>query len=132
MKITNGIIIQATGAAHFLLGISPFAFGKQVSAFASSGFFKISEGLLEFPLLNGQMNYENFAAFWFIYFGLLLIPLGIAVSYLEKAKGQLPKRFVWAYLTVILIGIYMIPLSGMTFIMLPHGAYLLYTQLRSK
>ncbi len=114
------------GIIHPLLGISPFAFGKQFAEFADKFFFKISEGLLEFPLLNGQMNYENFAAFWFFYFGLLLIPIGIMVGYVEKTSGQIPKNFIWSYLIVVLIGVYMIPLSGMTFLMLPHALYMLY------
>lgn len=126
MKITNGNILVFFGIIHPLLGISPFAFGKQFAEFADKFFFKISEGLLEFPLLNGQMNYENFAAFWFFYFGLLLIPIGIMVGYVEKTSGQIPKNFIWSYLIVVLIGVYMIPLSGMTFLMLPHALYMLY------
>ncbi|MEM6813011.1 MAG: DUF6463 family protein [Bacteroidota bacterium] len=124
MKITNGKILIFFGIIHPLLGVSPFAFGKQFAGFADKFFFKISDGLLEFPLLDGQMNYENFAAFWFFYFGLLLIPLGILVGYVEKTSGRIPKNFVWAYLIVVLIGIFMIPFSGMTFLMLPHAIYM--------
>ena len=81
MKITNGKILIFFGIIHPLLAISPFAFGKQFYNFSNKFFFKISEGLLEFPILNGKMNYENFAAFWFFYFGLLLIPLGVLLDY---------------------------------------------------
>lgn len=125
-KITNGKILIFFGIIHPLLGISPFAFGKQFSGFADKYFFKISEGLYEFPLLNGQMAYENFAAFWFFYFGLLLIPLGILVNYIDKTSGRIPKNFIWAYLIVVLVGVYMIPFSGMTFLMLPHAIYMLF------
>ena len=124
-KIINGKILVFFGVIHALLGISPFAFGKQFSEFTNKFFFKISEGLFEFPLLNGQMNYENFAAFWFFYFGLLLIPLGILVDYVEKTSGRIPKKFIWVYLIVVLVGVYMIPFSGMTFLMLPHAMYML-------
>jgi hypothetical protein len=125
MKITNGKILMFFGIIHPLLGISPFAFGKQFYDFANKFFFKISDGLLEFPLLNGQMNYENFAAFWFFYFGLLLIPLGILLNYIEKENKEIPKQFIWSYLIVVLIGVYMIPFSGMTIFMLPHSLYML-------
>ena len=125
MKITNGKILFFFGIIHPLLGISPFAFGKQFSGFAGKFFFKISEGLFEFPLLNGQMNYENFAAFWFFYYGLLLIPLGILVGYVEKTNGQIPKNFISTYLIIVLLGVFMIPFSGMTFLMLPHAIYML-------
>lgn len=126
MKISNGKVLIIFGIIHPLLGVSPFAFGKQFSGFARKFFFKISKGLLEFPLLNGQMNYENFAAFWFFYFGLLLIPVGILVNYVEKENGLIPRSFLWAYLIVVLVGVYMIPFSGMTILMLPHALYMLY------
>lgn len=72
------------------------------------------------------MNYEYFAAFWFFYFGLLLVPLGIVVHYLEATTGQLPKAFVWTYLMVVIVGVYMIPFSGMAFFMFPHAVYMLF------
>lgn len=132
MKITNGKILVFFGIIHPLLGISPFAFGKQFAGFADKLFFKISEGLFEFPLLNGQMNYENFAAFWFFYFGLLLIPIGILVGYVEKTNGQIPKNFIWSYLIIVLVGVFMIPFSGMTFLMLPHAIYMLFQKSKQK
>ena len=131
-KITNGNILIFFGIIHPLLGISPFAFGKQFAGFANKFFFKISEGLFEFPLLNGQMNYENFAAFWFFYYGLLLIPLGIIVGHVEKTSGQIPKNFIWTYLIIVLLGVFMIPFSGMTFLMLPHAIYMLVQRNKQK
>ncbi len=71
------------------------------------------------------MNHENFAAFWFFYYGLLLIPLGMVVGYVEKTRGQIPKNFIYTYLIVVLLGAFMIPFSGMTFLMLPHAIYML-------
>jgi len=131
-KMINGKILIFFGIIHSLLGISPFAFGKQFAEFADIFFFKISKGLSEFPLLNGQMNYGNFAAFWFFYFGLLLIPLGVLLHHLEKTTGQIPKKFVLAYLIIILIGVYMVPFSGMTFIMLPHAIYMVIQSNKQK
>ena len=125
MKTTNGKVLIFFGIIHSLLGISPFGFGKQFAEFARDFFFKISEGIFEFPLLNGQMNYENFASFWFFYYGLLLIPLGILVNYIEKTIGPIPKNFIWAHLIILVVGAYMIPFSGMTFLMLPHAIYML-------
>lgn len=124
-KITNGKILVFLGTIHTLLGISPFAFGEQFKGFASKYFFRISRGLSEFPLLNGQMNYENFASFWFFYYGLLLITLGITVDYIEKELRLIPINFIRVYLIVVLVGVYMIPFSGMTFLMLPHAVYML-------
>jgi len=126
MKLSHGKIILIIGCMHAIMGISPAAFGDQYSVFANQFFFKVSEGLFEFPLLNGQMNYENFAAFWFVYFGVLLIPLGILADYIEKVQGGLPKSFIWSYIAVIAVGVFMIPFSGMTLIMLPHALYMAF------
>jgi len=124
MKITNGNLLVFTGIMHSLFGVLPFAFGKQFSGFMNTFFFKISNGLSEFPLFNGKMNYENFSAFWFFYFGLLLIPMGVLVQFLEKNNIQVPKKFAISYLVVVLVGVYMIPFSGMTIFMLPHAIYM--------
>ncbi len=124
MKLINGKILIYTGIAHFLLGVSPFAFGKQFLEFSNTYFFKISEGLFEFPLLNGIMNYEYFASFWFVYFGILIIPIGILLDFVEKKNKLVPKKFILAYLIIVLIGVYMIPFSGMTFLMMPHAMYM--------
>lgn len=132
MKLINGKILIYTGIAHFLLGISPFAFGKQFLAFSETYFFKISEGLFEFPLLNGIMNYENFASFWFVYFGVLIILIGVLVDYIEKTNRVVPKTFIITYLVVVLIGVYMIPFSGMTFLMLPHAIYMFIQRNKQK
>ncbi|AXT60920.1 hypothetical protein D1816_11360 [Aquimarina sp. AD10] len=131
MKLFNGKILIYIGISHCLLGISPFAFGKQFLTFSKTYFFKISDGLFEFPLLNGIMNYENFASFWFVYFGILIIVIGILINYIEKTNKIVPKKFITTYLIAVLIGVYMIPFSGMTFLMLPHAIYMLY-QSRNK
>jgi hypothetical protein len=125
MKLTNGKFLIYTGIAHILLGISPFAFGEQFLNFSKKYFFKISDGLSEFPLLNGEMNYENFSAFWFVYFGVLFIPLGFLLDYIETEDKIIPKKFLWSYLIFNLIGSYMIPFSGMLLLTLPHSIYML-------
>lgn len=131
MKITNGKVLIFFGIIHPLLGISQFAFGKQFVSFSNKYFFRISNGLSEFPLLNGQMNYENFAAFWFFYFGILLIPIGILLNYVECEFKVIPNSFIIGYLIVVLIGVYMIPFSGMTIFMLPH-ALIMFVQNRKR
>ncbi len=132
MKLNNGKVLLFFGTIHALLAVSPFAFGTQFNRFTEKFFFKISEGLFEFPLLQGQMHYENFAAFWFFYYGLLLIPLGILVLHIESTNAAIPKSFIWSYLIVVLIGVYMIPFSGMTFLMLPHAIFMLFQYKKEK
>lgn len=129
MQQKHGLIFILIGTAHTLLGLSPWGFGKQFSEFSSTLFFRINSGILEFPLFNWQMDYESFAAFWFFYFGLLLFPIGLLVRFMEKQELVLPRSFVLGYLLVIVLGAYMIPLSGMTFFMLPHALFMAW-QLR--
>ena len=125
MKITNGKIIMAIGVIHTLYGISPFAFGKQIAGFAGRLFLRISGGAFESPLLGGTPDFETFAAFWYFYFGLLLFPLGLLLDHVETGGGYVPKKFIMLYAAVVLVGVYMVPFSGMTIFMLPHVVYML-------
>ncbi len=124
-KITNGLILVIIGIIHTRLVISNDAFGFKFREFAQSGFFRISNGLNELPAAPGKTNFESFAAFWFFYFGILIIPLGLLVHAIEKKNKMLPHSFTISYLIVVLVGAYMIPASGMTYIMLPHAVYML-------
>jgi hypothetical protein len=124
-QITNGILLILIGILHTRLVLSSDGCGKQFSGFAGSCFYKISGGLAELPASAGKTNFEALAAFWFFYFGLLLVPLGLLVHSIEKDKRLLPHYFTTTYLVFVLIGCYMIPNSGMTFIMLPQAVYML-------
>lgn len=132
MKITNGKIIILTGIIHSVTSLTPLAYGKLFMSYTGNLFFKISDGALEFPILGGQINYETQSAIWFFYFGLLLISLGVLVDSIEKRQIKIPAQFIWAYLIVVLAGAYMIPLSGMTFFMLPHAIYMLIKSKKEK
>jgi len=102
-KTTDGNILVFFGIIHSLLGLSPYDFGKQFAGFGDKFFFKVSEGIFEFPLLNG-------------------IPVGILVNHVERTNGFVPMNFKWTHLIVVLVGAYMIPFSGMTFLyMLKSG-----------
>lgn len=116
-KITNGKIIIIIGIIHTVL--TPIAYLKQFENFTSQFFFKINNGFME-----SQMDYETFAAFWCLFFGLILFPLGILLNSIENKDLPIPKNFILSYLIVILLGVYMIPWGGMTIFMLPHVIYM--------
>ena len=124
-RITNGIILIIIGILHTKLVVSPAGCGKQFLRFSESFFFKISSGMDELPAESGRTDFEAVAAFWFFYWGILIIPIGLLVHSIEKEKRVLPHYFTISYLIVIIIGSYMIPNSGMTFFMLPHALYML-------
>lgn len=122
-KISNGIIIIITGLMHTKYALT--AFKQQFAGFSRTYFFKISKGTEELPATEGITNFETFATFWFFYFGIFLIPLGLLVHSVERKKGLLPYSFTISYLIVALIGSYMVPDSGMTFFILPHALFML-------
>ena len=124
-KITNGVLLIIIALLHTSLAISPEGGGKQFLNAAKSHFFSISRGADELPIETGKTDLEMLTFFWFFYFGLLLIPLGLLIHSIEKKKGILPYSFTVSYLVFVLIGCYMIPNSGMTIIMLPHAIYML-------
>jgi len=124
-RITNGILLIVIGIIHTRFALSAEAFGKQFHEFSKSDFFRICGGLDELPMVVGHTNVEAFAAFWFFYFGILIIPLGLLVHSIEKNSRILPHAFTISYLIVVVIGCYMIPNSGVTFLMLPHAIYML-------
>lgn len=120
----HGSILIMIALLHMRLAFSPDGFRYKFSEFAKSGFFRISKGLDELPPVAGKTDFETFAAFWFFYFGLLLIPMGILVFDMERKHKYLPHSFTISYLFVVVLGAYMIPNSGMTFIMMPHALFM--------
>jgi hypothetical protein len=124
-KITNGMIIIFIGLLHTQCAVTSSGFGKQFLEFSKSYFFMISPGASEFPAEANKTDFETHAAFWFFYFGLLLIPLGILAHSIEKGGKTLPHAFTISYLILVMIGCYMVPNSGMSFFMLPHAIYML-------
>ncbi|MGD9161375.1 MAG: DUF6463 family protein [Desulfobacteraceae bacterium] len=113
MKITNGKIIILIGVIHTTF--TPFVYTEQFEKFTHQLFFKINNGFMD-----TSVDYKTFAAFWCLYFGLILFPLGILLDSVEKKNIPIPKPFILSYLVIILIGVYMVPFGGMTLFMLPH------------
>ena len=124
-RITNGLILIIIGIVHTRLVVSNDGFGLKFREFAHTGFFQISKGLNELPYTPGITKTDTFAAFWFFYFGILIIPFGLLVHTIERRHRVLPHSFTLSYLIVVIVGAYMIPASGMTYIMLPHAIYML-------
>jgi hypothetical protein len=124
-KITNGIILIVIGLMHTQFALSAEGFGKQFREFSQSNFFYLFRDLEKLRVESGRELFESFAAFWFFYFGILIIPLGLLVHSIEKRYKILPHSFTISYLVVVLIGCYMVPESGMTYFMLPQAIYML-------
>ncbi len=126
-KITNGIVLIIIGLLHTHFTFSEGGFGKQFAVFSEKYFFTISKGMADLPAAAGKTDFETFSAFWFFYFGILIIPLGLLVNSFERRLKALPSSFTVSYLIVVLIGVYMIPNSGITIFMLPQAIYMLFS-----
>ena len=124
-KITNGILLIIIGIMHTHFTFSSGGFQKQMLDFSKTSFYKISNGMDELPASLDTTNFESFAAFWFFYFGIFVIPLGLLVHSIENKKQVLPHYFTISYLIIILLGCYMVPNSGITVFMLPHALYMI-------
>lgn len=131
MKVDNknrrihGKLLIITGVLHLLVTLLPGVFGKQIMNFASQGFFNINKGLLGFPLLGGIINYESFSAFWFFYMAPILFIVGHLIDNIERINGGVPRKIAYHFLILSLIGAYMVPISGMTFLLVPQAGYML-------
>jgi len=124
-KITNGILIVIIGMMHTQFALSADGFGKQFREFSKSHFFYLFSDMEKLRAGAGRELFEAFSAFWFFYFGILLILVGLLVHSVEKRYKILPHSFTISYLIFVTIGCYMMPESGMTYFMLPHAIYML-------
>lgn len=121
-KMTNGIVVILIALLHTQCALSPDMFGKKFLEFSKTYFFKIIDVPDDFKQ---GIDFVDFSAFWFFYFGILLIPIGLIIHHIEREKRVLPLSFTISYLTVVLVGSYMIPESGMTYFALPHALFML-------
>jgi len=124
-KITNGILLIIIGIMHTQFVFSSGGFQRQILLFSKSYFYNVNNGMKELPASLGHTNFESFAAFWFLYFGIFLIPIGLLVHSIENRKQFLPHSFTVSYIVIVLLGCYMVPNSGITIFMLPQALYML-------
>jgi len=115
---------MATGVAHVILAVMPGVFGDQFFYFARSYFFNVSSATEGFPFLGGALNYAEFAAFWFFYAGPIMFLYGQAIDRIEESQGYVPLSIANTFMAVSVVGAYMVPLSGMTFALIPQGIYM--------
>ena len=127
--LRHGNVIILFGLMHTQLALSKEGFGRKFNEFAQSGFFQISKGIDELPAVSGTTDFETLAAFWFFYFGILLIPVGLLLNNIARNHQKVPYGFLISYLLFLLVGTYMIPKSGMTYFMLPHALFMLVQNL---
>ena len=123
-KFNNGVVIIIIGLLHTHFAFSESGLGIYSRKFFETHFYNIVEGIPNLHSMS-KSDFELFGAFWFFYFGILLIILGLILFAYERNIGPIPIYFTISYLIFVLVGCYMIPASGMTYFMLPHAIFMI-------
>jgi len=106
MKRWVGRSIVAIGLLHTVFGLVGF---RNILAML------LREGI--FNTVNGQPDREM--AFWFIFFGFLLIVFGALIDWCESKGIKLPLFLGWGLLTITIIGVMLMPVSGFWLVIVP-------------
>jgi hypothetical protein len=106
MKRWVGRSIVAIGLLHTVFGLVGF---RNILAML------LREGI--FNTVNGQPDREM--AFWFIFFGFLLIVFGALIDWCESKGIKLPLFLGWGLLTITIIGVMLMPVSGFWLVIIP-------------
>mgnify|MGYP000400550248 CR=1 FL=1 len=103
----SAYLLIATGVLHNAIGFIISA--PVLGDIASEGFFNTV-----------VMQHDRNAAFWFLFSGFALILMGLLLLELRR----IPRTFAWALLTLNIIGVVIMPVSGL-WLVLPQAVYML-------
>ena len=98
--------IALIGAIHTAVGVGGFR--NVIGEIAAQGMFNT---------VNGQPEREF--AFWFIFFGLIAVLLGAVVAWTANRVGEIPPFLGWSLLTLTVVGVVIMPLSGFWLLIVP-------------
>jgi hypothetical protein len=79
------------------------------------------EGLLN--TVNGQPPRE--AVFWFLCTGIMLLIVGVLINQAERHRLAIPRFVTWIFAALTLIGVVVMPISGI-WLMIPPAAGMLF------
>lgn len=111
MKRWIGRSLVAIGLLHTIFGVVVFA--PTWATLAREGVFNT---------VNQQPMRE--AAYWFLFFGLLLLLLGALVDWCEAQGSTLPAFIGWGLLVMTLVGVAVMPVSGLWLVFIPAVGFL--------
>ncbi|UOQ52553.1 DUF6463 family protein [Hymenobacter cellulosivorans] len=75
----------------------------------------VREGLLN--TVNRQLQRE--AAYWFLFFGFVVLLLGALIDWCEAQGSRLPAFLGWGLLAMTVVGVAVMPVSGMWLALIP-------------
>jgi hypothetical protein len=106
MRSWIGKSVVFIGAVHCMFGLVVFR-----STLAEL----FGEGLIN--TVNGQPEREF--AFWFLFFGFMAIIAGALIDWCERTVGMLPGFLGWSLLTLTVVCVTIMPVSGAWAIFVP-------------
>ncbi len=74
---------------------------------------------------------ERLAAFWFFFTGFTLIIIGGLINWAERRQLELPPFLKWSFLSLTLIGCFVMPASGFWLMLVPAVGLLLRKNIES-
>jgi len=101
MRNRLGIILMAIAVLHELVGL--FFYSDALQDIFRAGFFNTIN----------PPYWERDAAFWFLMFGIALFLMGWVTQWMIEQTGTVPKFFSFGLLTMCIIGVMMMPASGL-------------------
>jgi len=101
------------GRSVILIGLLHTIFG--LIAFRSTFALLLREGIIN--TVNGQPDREM--AFWFTFFGFSMIVFGALIDWCESKGIKLPPAIGWGLLTIAIIGVLFMPVSGFWVVLIP-------------
>ncbi len=116
MRRLCGPLLMATSALHLLAGLMFYA--RPLAAIARDGFFNAVIPNLATP------SFDRDAAFWFMFFGVMLLILGGLMHWAQNRLGTLPAFLGWALLALSAAGVILMPVSGF-WLVLPQAVLVL-------
>lgn len=106
MKAWIGKSIVAIGVIHCMFG--SIVFRKTLAELSREGFWNT---------VNGQPQREF--AFWFIFFGVMAILLGLLMDWCERKFHELPVFLGWGLLALTVVCCTLMPISGGWLLLIP-------------
>lgn len=104
MRRLCGPLLVATGVLHLLVGLVSYA--GPLGAIVRDGLFN---AVVPNP---AAPAFDRDAAFWFMFFGVMLLLLGGLVHWAQARTGTLPAFLGWSLLGIGAVGVILMPASG--------------------
>jgi hypothetical protein len=123
MRRFCGPLLIATGVLHLLVGLMFYV--RPLTAIARDGFFNAVTPDLAAPA------FDRDAAFWFMFFGVMILILGALMHWSQARIGSLPAFLGWALLSLGVAGVILMPLSGF-WLVLPQAVLVLAVARRGR